>query len=106
MESLAIVVNRSRGLVTVTLDGEVDAANAGSVARAVSAGVRMAEHTVIVDALGVTFVDVAGRRVLEFDSAAVASRAGVELVLVRSAAMRQLDRHLDHSLLLGATRAA
>jgi len=96
MRNLAIHVERRCGLVTVTLDGEVDAASASSLANALCAAMRLGEHTVVVDALGVTFIDVAGRRAIERDGALAASREGVRYVLLASDAMRRLDRLLDH----------
>ena len=93
MRHLIVTVNCSRGLVTVTFDGELDRSNAGEVRAALRAARRLATHTVVLDAQGITFVDAAGRRALQ-----MSSRPGeVEVLLLTSHAIRQFDRRLARS---------
>jgi hypothetical protein len=63
---------------------------------ALSAALRLADRTVVVDTLGVTFVDAAGRRSLDCacDTAAVAD---VHLLLLASEAIGRFDRQLKRS---------
>ena len=92
MARLTVTVTRSRGLVTVTLDGELDRANAPNVVDALQAARRLAMHTVVVDAQGITFVDVAGRRALDTHGL-----DGPHVILLASPAIIRLDRTTAHS---------
>jgi 4-aminobutyrate aminotransferase-like enzyme len=76
----------------VTVDGELDASNADAAAEAIRAAIRLAGHTIVVDALGVTFIDAAGRRAMDCQSAATA--AGVRPLLLASTCIQQFDGRL------------
>ena len=93
MRHLAVTVSRSRGLVTVTLDGELDRTNATDVRAAVRAAGRLATHTVVLDAQGVTFVDAVGRRALDL----VRDAPGPQVILLASNAVRSFDRNVAHT---------
>lgn len=93
MPRLTVTVTRSRGLVTVTLDGELDRFNAADVADALDAAARLAHHTVVVDAQGVTFVDAAGRRALEQPPGA----RPVDVIVLPSLAIRRFDSSSAHA---------
>ena len=94
MARLTVTVSRLRGLVTVTLDGELDRANANDVAAALRAAQRLATHTVVIDAQGITFVDVAGRRALD---PAGHDHDAPQVILLSSPAILRFDRHAAHS---------
>ena len=91
MGHLTVIVSRSHGLVTVTLDGELDRSNAPHVRDAVRAARRLATHTVVLDAEGVTFVDAAGRRALD------AHAPEPQVILLASNAIRSFDRSVAHT---------
>lgn len=95
LTGLAIRVVRSRGLVTVTVDGELDAGAVPQLTAAVRAACRLARHTVVVDALGLTFVDVAGRRALR--SAQRDSDDGIKVMMITGLVVKRLDERLAHS---------
>lgn len=92
MKQLAVTITRQHGLSTVTLDGELDASNAAVAAEAIHAAIRLAAHTVVVDALGITFIDAAGRRAL--DCLAAATAVGKHPLLLTSTAIQRFDRRL------------
>ena len=94
MARLSVNITRRQGLVTVTVDGEIDRGNADDVTRSLDAAARLAIHTVVVDAQGVTFVDVAGRRALELPPRGRA----VSVILLPSLAIRRFDDRTSHAL--------
>jgi anti-anti-sigma factor len=91
MGRLAVIISRSQGLVTVTMDGELDRANAPEVVAALRAARRLATHTVVLDAQGITFIDAAGRRALD---APTHNPARPQLILLASPAIRRFDQRV------------
>jgi anti-anti-sigma factor len=81
-------------LVTVTVAGELDASTAPGLEAAISAALRLARHTVVIDTTDVVFGDAVGRRSLRRRDAPRA--AGVQVVLVRGDAIESFDRRLAH----------
>jgi len=94
MARLSVNITRRQGLVTVTIDGEIDRGNADDVTRSLDAAARLAIHTVVVDAQGVTFLDAAGRRALELPPRA----RPVSIILLPSPAIRRFDGRSSHAL--------
>ena len=93
MARLTVTVSRSRGLVTVTLDGELDRATAIDATDALRAAHRLATHTVVIDAQGITFIDAEGRRSLSTSP----GQDRVKVLLLPSHAIRLFDRSVVRS---------
>jgi len=94
MPRLTVNIARRRGLVTVTIDGEIDRGNADDVTRSLDAACRLAHETVVVDAQGVTFVDAAGRRALQPPP----PTRRVSMILLPSLAIRRFDGRSSDAL--------
>jgi len=94
MPRLTVNITRRQGLVTVTIDGELDRSNADDVTLALAAAARLAHHTVVIDAQGVTFLDAAGRRALD----APPDARPVSVILLPSLAIRRFDGRSSHAL--------
>jgi hypothetical protein len=87
-------IRRAHGLVTITLRGDLDGGTAQGLLDAVSAGTRLSHLTLVVDVIGLSFVDAAGRRALHLAAAIYAATTGEELTIIGGPALRGFDERL------------
>lgn len=86
---------RLGGLVSVTVDGELDLFTASSLIEAVAVALKLTDLLVVLDTTELTFIDVTGRRALQRATTAAHAR-GVGLVVVPGPALRHFDDRVTH----------